>query len=194
MSLLHKEKNSMNYTREELKQLLGSIGENVTVHRSVQLFAPERIHIGSNVRIDCFAVLSAGPKGIWIGHNVHLGTGVSLLGSGGKLEIESFCGFSPRVTVFTASDDYSGGFMTNPTVPDRFRNVTAGDVRIERHAIVGSGSVLMPGITLGAASAVGALSFVNKNVPAFAIVSGNPLKLIGKRNEKILQLEKEFLG
>jgi len=184
----------MNYSQDELRNIFGTIGTNVSINRSVQLFSPKKVHIGSNVRIDCLAVISAGANGVWIGDNVHIGSGVCLIASGGKLEIDSFAGLSPRVTVFTASDDYSGGFMTNPTIPDRFRKVTVKDVQIKKHAIVGSGSVIMPGVTLGTACAVGALSFVNKSVPDFMIVSGNPLKTIGKRNERILEMEREFLN
>lgn len=183
----------MNYPQAELEKILGAVGENVHIHRSVQFFSPKTIHLGSNVRIDCFCVLSAGLKGIYVGDHVHLAAGVYLMASGGRLDIESFSGLSSRVVIFTASDDYSGGYMTNPTIPERFRNVTTADVVVKKHSIIGSGSVVMPGVTLGVACSVGALSFVNKSVPGFTIVSGNPLKLIGKRDPKILELEKEFL-
>ena len=80
----------MNYTRAELKKILGAVGENVTIHRSVNLFSPERIQLGSNVRIDCAALLSAGKDGIYIGNNVHVGAGVYLMGSGGKIILDNF--------------------------------------------------------------------------------------------------------
>jgi acetyltransferase-like isoleucine patch superfamily enzyme len=41
---------------------------------------------------------------------------------------------------------------------------------------------------------VGALSFVNKDVPDFTIGFGNPVRLAGKRCERLLDLEKEFLA
>ena len=84
--------------------------------------------------------------------------------------------------------------MTNPTIPEKFRKVRAGAVCVQKHGLIGCGSVIMPGVTIGLSASVGALSFVNKSVPDFAIVSGNPVRLIGKRNEKILLLEKEFLN
>lgn len=182
------------YSRDELQQILGSVGENVSVHRSVMFFSPGDIHIGSSVRIDCYSVLSAGSKGIQIGDFVHLGAGVCLFGASGKIDIGSFCGLSSKVTVYTANDDYTEGFLTNPTVPEKYRKLREADVVLQKHALVGTSSVIMPGVTLGLAASVGALSFVNDSVPDFAIALGNPLRLVGKRPARILGLEREFLS
>jgi acetyltransferase-like isoleucine patch superfamily enzyme len=184
----------MNYSHDELKQILGSVGDNVTVHRSVVFFSPQNIYIGSSVRIDCYSFLSAGPKGIQIGDFVHLGVGVCLFGASGQIQIESFCGLSSKATVLTGSDDYTEGYLTNPTVPTRYKKVREGDVVLRKHALVGVSSVIMPGVTLGVAASVGALSFVNGNVPDFAIALGNPLRLFGKRPARILELERECLS
>jgi dTDP-4-amino-4,6-dideoxy-D-glucose acyltransferase len=183
----------LNYSREELQQMLGSVGENVTVHRSVLLFSPQNIHLGSNIRIDCFSFLGAGQKGIRIGDFVHLGVGVCLFGASGQIDIGSFCGLSSKVTVYTGSDDYTEGFLTNPTVPLKYKKLREGDVVFRKHALVGASSVIMPGVTLGLAASVGALSLVNNTIPDFAVALGNPLRLIGERPRRILELEQEFL-
>jgi galactoside O-acetyltransferase len=182
-----------NYSKDELRTMLGSVGDNVNVHRSVQMFSPHLIHVGSNVRIDCFSILSAGQDGIHIGDHVHLAAGVYLFGSGGRIVLESFCNVSSRVVVYTASDDYTEGYLTNPTVPMKFRKVRQGDVILRRHAIVGTGSVLLPGVTLGLAASVGALTLVHKPVGDFAVVAGIPFKVVGQRHRRILQGEKELL-
>lgn len=54
--------------------------------------------------------------------------------------------------------------MTNPMVPVEFTNVTHADVNIGRHVIIGSGSVVLPGVTIGEGAAVGALSLVKKGL------------------------------
>jgi acetyltransferase-like isoleucine patch superfamily enzyme len=51
--------------------------------------------------------------------------------------------------------------------------------RIERGARVGGGSVLLPGVTIGANALVGAGSVVTRDVPARAIVVGNPARTVG---------------
>lgn len=179
-----------NYTDKELHSLGLRIGKNVYIHRSVVFFNPQDIYIGSNVRIDCFAMLSCGSEGIAIGDNVHVAAGCYLFGGGGKIVLNSYCGLSSRVSVYTATDDYSEGFLTNPTIPSSYKRVKTGNVIFQKHAIIGSGSVVMPGVTIKEGAAVGALTFVNKTIPEFMIVSGNPLQKIGTRNSlKLKELE-----
>lgn len=173
---------------------LGSYGKNVVIHPSVQLFNPGNIHVGNNVRIDCFSILSAGKDGIYIGDHVHLAPSVMIFGGGGKVVLEDFCGLSSRVSIYTATDDYSGGHLTNPTVPDVYRNIRCGDVRLSKHAIVGTGSVLMPSVTLGVGASVGAMTYLTKSLKDFMIASGHPARIVGSRNSQILDLERRFLN
>lgn len=67
--------------------------------------------------------------------------------------------------------------------------VVSSPVTVKRGAFVGIGSVIFPGVSIGERAIVGALSFVKHNVPADAIVCGQPAKEIHKsavrlRNEK----------
>jgi galactoside O-acetyltransferase len=173
--------------------MLAEVGHNVSIHRSVLMFSPHLIHIGSNTRIDCFGLLSAGPEGICIGDHVHIAAGVYLFGSGGRIVLESFTGLSARDVVYTANDDYREGYLTNPTVAAKYKKVRQGDVILRRHAVVGAGSIILPGVTLGLAASVGALSLVNKSVDDFVVVAGCPSRIIGTRDKRILEEEKKLL-
>lgn len=182
------------YTPEELSTIgLAETGEDVLIDRSVRLYRPGRIYIGSHVRIDAYSVLSASPEGLHIGNYVHLAVGVTLLGNA-RIDIEDFCGLSARVSIFSSNDDYSGGWLTNPTIPDRFRRVTSAPVMLRRHAILGAGTVVLPGVTIGMGASVGALSLVNKSVPDFMVVTGNPVRKVSFRDRSILSRETEFLA
>ncbi|MBV9268447.1 MAG: acyltransferase [Acidobacteriaceae bacterium] len=183
----------MNYSESELRETFGSVGANVAVHKSCVLFGGPNIHIGSNVRIDCFSMISAGAQGVFIGDHVHIAAGAYLFGSNGKIVLESFSSLSARVTLFTGSDDFILGHMTNPTVPAKYRFVTSGDIVLKKHAIVGCGSVIMPA-TLGVGAAVGALSFVSKDVGDFEIVRGSPAVPVGFRRDDMLEFEQSFLA
>jgi len=53
-----------------------------------------------------------------------------------------------------------------------------GKVLIKRNAKIGSHSLVMPGVTIGENSVVGAFSFVNKDIPDNAIAFGVPAKIV----------------
>lgn len=182
----------MNFTQEELQSFgFRSLGQHVRIHRSAVLAGCEHISIGDYSRIDCFSLLSAGESGIDIGTCVHVAAGCYLFGGGGRILMEDFSGLSSRVSLYTATDDYSGGAMTNPTVPDEFRNVTCGDVTLRKHAIVGASCVVLPGVELKQGAAIGALTCVRKDVEEFSIEVGNPRRpqVVGKRGQQLLELE-----
>ncbi|MGH3369493.1 MAG: acyltransferase [Nocardioidaceae bacterium] len=172
----------------------GSVGTDVAVHRSVHVFGAEHIHLGSHVRIDCFCVLTAGPGAVRLGNHIHIGASVHIFGSAG-VTLEDFTGLSSRVSVFSTNDDYVEGHLTGPTVPDEFRKVTAAEVVVRKHAVVGAGSVVLPGVTIGSGAAVGALSLVNRDVPELTVVGGVPARAIGVRNgERLAQMEAGLTG
>jgi len=180
----------MNYTEKELSDMGIQFGDNVQIHRTV-LFFGENIQIGSNVRVDCYSVITSG-KPVILGNNIHIGAGGHIFGTNG-VTINDFCNLSSRCSIFTASDDYTQGYLTNPMISEEFKCVTYAPVMIEKHVIVGCGSVIMPGVTLGTGASVGALSFVNKDVPEFYIVGGTPIKTLGRRNkDRLLEIERLF--
>jgi galactoside O-acetyltransferase len=170
-----------------------SVGDNVQISDRASFYGVARIALGSNVRIDDFCVLSAGEGGISIGLHVHIAVYSSLIGAG-KITLGDFCNISSRVSIYSSNDDYSGASLTNPTVPIEYTNVTHADVLLGKHVIVGSGSVILPGVTLGEGVAVGAISFVNSNCEAFGIYVGNPARRVKERIRGLLELEQQFMA
>jgi galactoside O-acetyltransferase len=168
-------------------------GDDIRISRRAVFFAPERISIGRETRIDAFCVLSAGPDGLTIGRNVHMSAHNVVVGHA-PVEIGDFCTISVRCSIFSSNDDYTGAAMANPTVPDAYRLAVDAPVRIEDHVIIGAGSVVLCGITIGRSAAVGALSLVKQDVPAFAIVAGSPARVIGERQSGHLGACREFLS
>lgn len=167
-------------------------GEDVRISTKASFHNAGNIRIGSHVRIDDFCVLSAGRGGIVIGNFIHVGVFSSLIGAG-TITLHDFCNLSARTSIYSSNDDYSGARMTNPTVPPQFTGVTHAPVTIGRHAIVGAGSVLLPGVLLEEGAAVGALSLVKQKCRAFGIYAGSPARRIGTRKRGLLQLEGQFL-
>lgn len=190
----HKELISLSfYSTIELEALgFRHLGKNVRISSNASIHGASRISIESNSRIDDFCVLSAGAGGIFIGRNVHLAVMSSMIGKG-KIKINDFCNISSRVSIYSSNDDYSGDYMTNPTVPEQYTNVDHRDVELGRHVIVGSGSVILPGVKIGEGSAIGALSLVTKAIEPFSIYAGVPLKKIKSRNRRLIDMENLYL-
>ena len=179
-------------SREAIEAMgFAAVGQNVQISDRASFYGANRVSLGSNVRIDDFCVLSAGVGGITIGDYVHIAVFSSLIGAG-KITLSDFCNISSRVAIYSSNDDYSGATLTNPTVPREYTGVTHADVYLGRHVIVGSGSVVLPGVTLEDGVAVGALSLVRKNCAAFGIYAGNPARRIRERKRDILDLEKQL--
>lgn len=168
------------------------VGENVFLSDKASYYNCANIVIGNNVRVDDFCVLSAGAGGIEIRNYIHIAAYSALIGAG-KITLHDFSNLSSRVSIYSSSDDYSGLSMTNPMVPEKYKNVTHADVNIGRHVIIGAGSVVLPGATLEEGVAVGSLSLVNKNCEGFGVYAGVPAKRIKDRKRDLLELERSFL-
>ena len=174
------------YSRKELEQIgVKNFGVNVLISRKASLISPKTIEMGSNIRIDDFCILSGNIK---LGNNIHIAPYCGLFGSSG-IVMEDYSGLSSRVTVYSESDDYSGEFLTNPTIPNKYRNVKKKEIYIGKHAIVGASAVLLPGAYLGEGSAVGALSLVSKVCEPWYIYVGVPAKRVKQRLKNLLELE-----
>jgi galactoside O-acetyltransferase len=180
-------------SREALESMgFAALGQDVRISDKASFYGTTRIRLGNLVRIDDFCVLSAGAGGIKIGNYVHIAVYTSLIGAG-AIQLHDFCNLSSRVAIYASSDDYSGAHMTNPMVPAEYTGVTHAPVTLDKHVIVGCGSVLLPGVTLHEGVAIGALSLVNRDCEAFGIYAGNPARRIKERKQDLLALENDFL-
>ena len=180
------------YTDAELSKLgFKYLGKNVRLSSKTSFYNASNISIGDNSRIDDFCVISAGNDGIDIGRNVHIACFCSLIGKA-NITLGDFSGLSSRVAVYSSSDDYSGQFMTNPTVPPEFTGVDSRPVYIGKHAIIGAGAIVLPGTYVEEGVAVGALGLVKGRCEEWQIYAGSPLKAVKGRKKNILELEAEM--
>lgn len=173
------------------KMGFASVGENTLLSERASYYGCKDIFIGKNVRIDDFCVLSAGKGGIIIGNFVHIGVYSSLIGEG-KISIDDFCNISSKVSIYSSNDDYSGKAMSNPMVPNEYKEVIHADVILQKHVIIGSSSIILPGIIIEEGVAIGALSLIKMNCTCFGIYAGQPAKRIKERSRNLLSIEYNF--
>lgn len=181
------------YVSEDLVDMgFRSVGKNVKIAKSCTIIGLENISIGSNVQIDEQVFVAANKGFLDIGDHVHIG-GTCHLNCNGGVVISDFCGLSQGVKIYSVTDDYSGDSLTNPTVPDKFKNIKKSPVHLGRHVLIGSGSVVLPGVSIGDGSSVGALSFVSVSLGDWGLFFGSPAKKIKARSKKLLELEEMLL-
>ena len=176
------------YTEEELQEAgFKSLGKNVKIHNRASIYCPEKISIGNNVRIDDFCVLIA-TGGIDIGNYVHIANFCYLGGTSG-IEIDDFTDLAPRVSVFSASDDYSGSSLTIPTMLGEISSGMRAKVTISKYSIVGASSVILPAVIVSEGCAIGALSMLKESTDPWSLYCGIPAKKIKDRSRNNLILE-----
>lgn len=174
-------------TEHDLRRMgVGQAGESVRVHETCVLVGLEAMRFGSQVRIDPYGVLTAVGGTLTVGDFVHLSAHL-FLSAGAGVEIGDFVALSVGVKVFSRSDDYSGAYMTNPTVPpDYTASPPKGPVRVGNHVIVGAGTVILPEVVLGEGAAVGANSLVNRSLEPWRIYAGTPAMPLRDRERAVL--------
>lgn len=179
----------MFYSQQELENIgFKSLGSNVLISNKASIYNAKNIEIGSNVRIDDFSILSAGTGGITIGNYIHIACYAHLIGSG-KIIVEDHAQISGKVSIYSSSDDFSGDYLVGPTVPKEFTNVKNLTVHLKKYVILGCNTVILPGVTIGEGTAIGALSLVTKSLPEYGIYAGSPLRFIKKRTQKMKNYE-----
>lgn len=165
------------------------LGKNVCISSAASIVFPENVRIGDNVRIDDFVhIIAPSPGYLHIGNYVHIGAG-AFLGCGAGVELLNFSGLSQGVRLHSSSDDYSGLFLTNPTVPKELRRIDMRAISVGEHAIAGSGAVILPGANLETGVALGTLSVAHRTLKEWGIYAGNPAKFIANRSKRLLALE-----
>ncbi len=174
-------------SRSEVVDLgLAEVGKDVMIHEFANIVGAQHIRLGSHVRIDGFINLIAQAP-VSIGDYVHVGSFCHISASD-EIWLGNFCGLSQGVYLYTASDDYSGATLTNPTVDPDLARHRKGPVRLSDHVILGANTVVLPGVTVGEGTAVGALSLVNADLAEWGIYGGVPARRIGPRSRALLAL------
>lgn len=150
------------------------VGLGVRIFEPVIMLQAEEIAIGDGSRIDSFVKLQGG-KGLTIGKDVHIASFCTVNAGGGEVELHDGCGLSNGVVV-------CGG------MPDlRYEIVSAADIRAQPHKIlkktvIGRGAVvfanatILPGVSIGSYSVVGAGAVVTEDIPPYEVWMGNPAR------------------
>lgn len=129
-----------------------SIGENVEIFSSVKIYGQMNLHIGNN----CF-----------IGHEALI-----FGAKGSTITIEDYAKLGSRTIVVTGTHRFS----TDGNCIEK--EGTYKNVKICKGAVVSTGSIVLPGVTVGKMAHVAAGSIVTKDVGEYMRVGGAPARVI----------------
>jgi UDP-2-acetamido-3-amino-2,3-dideoxy-glucuronate N-acetyltransferase len=157
---------------EEQDQLLRRVAPDVKLGRNVRLHAFVNLYgceIGDETSIGTFVEIQ---KGVRIGARCKIQSHTFIC-EGVTLEDEVFVGHN----VNFLNDRWPAA------VNDNGSRKRAGDWRLEttlvkRGASIGTGAIVLPGVTVGEGAVVGAGAVVTKDVPAGAVIAGNPARVL----------------
>ncbi len=145
--------------RQILEQLFGSIGSNVVID--------EKFHCEYG-------------KNIFIGNDVIIGPNCTFIDNE-KINIGNCIMFAPNVQIYTSY---------HPVLPEEryileraeddpiYYNTCADPVTIKDVVWIGGGAIILPNVTIGNNSIIGAGSVVNKSIPDNCVAAGNPCRVI----------------
>ncbi|MCB9544523.1 MAG: acyltransferase [Myxococcales bacterium] len=157
---------------------LRGLGADVVFEAGVRIWHPETVTLGENVYVGHDAMLKGYYRGeLVVGRDTWLGQGVFLHSAGG-IYIGERVGVGPFVKMLTSVHDEAGRAVPILAAPLRF-----APVHVEDDADLGVGSILLPGVRVGRGAQVGAGAVVTRDVPPYAVVAGNPAKLLRMRPE-----------
>ncbi len=135
--------------RRILAELLGSFGADSVIRAPLRCDYGSHLHVGARTFVN-FGLVALDAAPITIGDDVQMGPNVQLL--------------TP----------------THPTDPAtrRDRWEAAGPIAVGNNVWLGGGVIVLPGVTIGADTVVGAGAVVAKDLPAGVVAVGNPARVI----------------
>jgi len=129
---------------------------------------------------------------LYIGNDVYIGPGALFLSSESYIKIGNKVLFGPNVTIIGGnhSSHIVGKYMFDYKLSEKLPSDDA-PVIIEDDVWVGTGAIILKGVTIGRGSIVAAGAVIAKSVPPYAIIGGVPAKILKFRwkPEEILKHE-----
>ena len=147
---------------------------NRNLERKLQLMKEMLGAVGENSYIEPPFYANWGGRNLFLGKNVYVNFGLTVVDDV-EIVVGDYVMFGPNVTIATAN---------HPINPDyrRLGYQYAKKIVIGNNAWIGANAILLPGVTIGENSVIGAGSVVTKNIPPNVVAVGNPCRVTKEIN------------
>lgn len=146
---------------------------NVRFYNAALTEVQDNVTIGDGSRVGSMTILHEGAR---IGRGTTIGSHCNICDCtiGDDVSVQTGCHITRGVVI--EDGVFVGPHVT--TLNDKLQGGPLSYPRIGSGARIGGGSTLLPGVAIGAGAIVGAGSVVTKDVPAGAVVVGNPARIV----------------
>ena len=152
-------------------------GPGLVVQGGIEISSPRNVHLGRDVTIGKNVGLGAWPKGeLIVGDNTYIGRRTIILAYQ-SVVIGNDCLISPGCYITDLNHGIAPGELIRKQ-PYVFRPIHIGN-----DIWIGTGAVILPGVTIGNGAVIGARAVVTHDVPENAIVVGIPARLLRYRTD-----------
>lgn len=115
------------------------------------------------------------PENVSIGSHCDFNDGVFITGGGG-VTIGNYVGLGPDVKIWSVNHRFD-----DPDRPWLLQGWERKEVVIEDDVWLGAAVFVMPGVTIGRGAIISACAVVSRSIPPYAVVAGNPGRIVGWR-------------
>ncbi len=130
-----------------------------------------------------------------VGNNTYGGLTILNYAKENMLQIGSYCAIAENVVFILNAEHHLDTISTYPfkvrTLGEESEATAKGDIVLEDDVWIGANAIILSGVHLGRGSVIGAGSVVTKDVPSYAIVAGNPAKIIRYRFSEVIRKKLE---
>lgn len=136
------------------------LGVGAIIGKTVRIRRPEDCVIGDFTIIDDFTYISCALE---TGRFCHIAPNVTMSGGGGKVKMGDFAGVSAGCTIHAGSSDYVKVSLDFPSIPPEHRmGGVCEDIELGDFVLLGSNTVVLPGVTLPEGVATAAFTLLRK--------------------------------
>jgi acetyltransferase-like isoleucine patch superfamily enzyme len=149
-------------------------GSSIQRRTRIDILPSKAFRLGRHSTIEDFCTVNNGVGAIRIGDNTRIGIGSVLIG---PVSIGNDVRIAQHVVISGLNHNYA-----DVSRPISQQGVTTDQIYIGDETWIGANAVILPGVFIGQHCVVAAGSVVNRNVPSYSLVAGNPARIVRQYN------------